>query len=90
MFFFATGCRYRGHCDNPNCTRLFLFDLLWNIISKVTENVLVVKTFILLILLRVTSMYSQLIQPIYGIHKLLNIPVQFERHNSNLLHSNLP
>lgn len=35
-------------------------------------------------------MYLQLIQPIHGFHKLLNIPVQFEHHNSNFLRSNLP
>lgn len=35
-------------------------------------------------------LYPHLIPSILPIHKLLSILEQFEHHNSNLLHSNLP
>lgn len=67
-----------------------LLDLMWKMISNVTLISAGFQTFILLVLHRATSPHLQSIEPIHGFHKLLNIPAQFQHHNSNLLHSNLP
>lgn len=42
-FFWATGCTYREHCDNPTRSWVFLFDLMWKIISNVRANRLVAR-----------------------------------------------
>lgn len=67
-----------------------LLDLMWKMISNVTLISPGCLTSILPVLHRATSPHLQSIESIYGFHKLLNIPVQFQHHNLNLLHSNLP